>query len=156
MKRRFLLSEAEAMVCYVRRILEDVVAATARERECVAAMETHQARRFESDFALRRLYLDAVDGLAAARRDRDAAAEEFKPLGVVLVDDEEGAVAFPFHWSRNARSRKRRKAHFLHFLRDDPERGIQHWRFADEYEIRRVPAHWLGQMKSPILAEVGR
>jgi hypothetical protein len=156
MKRRFLLSEAEAMVGYVRRILADVVSATAKERECLAAMAAHDGRRFESDYALRRLYLDAVEGLAVARRDRDAAEAEFKPLGVLLVDDEDGAVAFPFHWSRNARSRKRRRAHFLHFLRDDPERGIQHWRFADEYEIRRVPAHWLGQMKSPILAEVGR
>ncbi len=152
MKRKFLLTEAEAMVPYVRTLLEDLTAAKART--------VHWERRVQR-FGTERTG-EARLTLSMALRERDwavaaldAAVAELAVLGVRLLDPVLGAAGFPFRWSRNRRSRRIRQAMFLIKLDDDPARGIHTWRFTGEDEVRRVPPHWLGQMESPILAEVG-
>jgi len=154
MKKKFLLSEAEGMGPLVRSILTDVADATVERTEAEKQVKRSEAFRNDANYSKRLIYQEAMQ---AAQRAVDRIARchvELEELGVELVDPEDGVAGFPFKWSRNSNSRKVRKAFFLLKLSDDPTVGIQSWRFSGEREERRVPPHWLGQLSSPILAEV--
>ena len=148
MKRKFLLTEAEAMAPYVRALLVDLTAAKSRMVHWDRQVQKLSAQRAEP---LSRALCER--GWAAEAL--DAASAELQSLGVRLIDPVLGSAGFPFRWSKNRRSRRIRQAVFLLKLDDDAAKGIHTWRFCGEDEERRVPPHWLGQMESPILAEVG-
>lgn len=154
MKKKFLLSEAEGMGPLVRSILADVADAALERAEAEKQARRAQAFRSDKDYSKRLLHQQAEQELARAEERIARCHLELEQLGVELVDAEDGVAGFPFKWSRNQSSRKVRKAYFLLKLSDDPMVGIQSWRFSGEREERRVPPHWLGQLSSPILAEV--
>ena len=147
------------MAGYVRMILADLTEATSKEVHWGrrAAARAFEERAFEESASEQ-----ATRDRLAALRERDLArargaelAAELHALGVRIVDSAVGIAGFPFRWSRNRRSRRIRQALFLLRLDDDPAKGIHSWRFCGEREERQIPPHWLGQMESPILAEVG-
>jgi hypothetical protein len=154
MKKKFLLSEAEGMGPLVRSILADVADAAAERVEAERHAKRAEALRSHKDYSKRLVYQQASQAVARADERISRCHQELEQLGVELVDAEDGVAGFPFKWSRNSNSRKVRKAYFLLKLSDDPMVGIQSWRFSGEREERRVPPHWLGQLSSPILAEV--
>ena len=154
MKKKFLLSEAEGMGPLVRSILSDVADAATERTEAEKQLKRSEAFRSDADYARRVVYQHALQALQRASDRIVRCHQELEELGVDLVDAEDGVAGFPFKWSRNSNSRKVRKAYFLLKLSDDPTVGIQSWRFSGEREERRVPPHWLGQLSSPILAEV--
>jgi hypothetical protein len=154
MKKKFLLSEAEGMGPLVRNILADVAEAVAERVEAERLVKRSEALRSDPDYAKRVVYQHAMHTAQRAHERVVCCHHELEQLGVELVDAEDGVAGFPFKWSRNSNSRKVRKAYFLLKLSDDPTVGIQSWRFSGEREERRVPPHWLGQLSSPILAEV--
>jgi hypothetical protein len=153
MKRKFVLSEAEAMTPLVRCILRDAVEANGRHRTFAAkAAELEEARR-AGRFDVRAAVYDLEQRSLAARMDFERHRDELAALGVELVDARRGVAAFPFRWSRRASSQRVRRAYFLLKLDADPAHGIRSWRFRGERDERRVPAHWVGQLSSPIVAE---
>jgi len=154
MKKKFLLSEAEGMGPLVRSILADVSDAVAERVEAERQAKRAQTYRSDKDYSKRLIYQAAEQAVERADARIAHCHRELEQLGVELVDAEDGVAGFPFKWSRNSNSRKVRKAYFLLKLSDDPMVGIQSWRFSGEREERRVPPHWLGQLSSPILAEV--
>ena len=154
MKKKFLLSEAEGMGPLVRSILADVADAVAERMEAQRLVKRSESLRGDRDYANRLRYQEAVQEVERASQRIARCGHELEEIGVELVDAEDGIAGFPFRWSRNSNSRKVRKAFFLLKLSDDPSIGIQAWRFSGEREERRVPPHWLGQLSSPILAEV--
>jgi len=154
MKKKFLLSEAEGMGPLVRSILADVADAAAERLDAEKYAKRAEAFRSDKDYSRRRVFQEASQAAARAEERIARCHQELEQLGVELVDAEDGVAGFPFKWSRNSNSRKVRKAYFLLKLSDDPMVGIQSWRFSGEREERRVPPHWLGQLSSPILAEV--
>ena len=152
MKRKFVLSEVESMGKYVRMILRDITRAYA-EVSTVNADSNKPSVRSSADYAVRRQHLDAI------RQVDDA---QYKLRRQPRIDRPRRRVARStarrcrLSLSLVARrSRRVRKALFLLKLHDDPERGVNSWRFTGETEERRIPAHWLGQVSSPILSEVG-
>jgi len=154
MKKKFLLSEAEGMGPLVRSILADATDAAAERLDAEREMKRAESLRNDRDYANRLRYQEAVQAVERATQRIARCCQELEEIGVELVDAEDGIAGFPFRWSRNQNSRKVRKAVFLLKLSDDPNVGIQSWRFSGEREERRVPPHWLGQLSSPILAEV--
>jgi hypothetical protein len=154
MKKKFLLSEAEGMGPLVRAILADVAEAATDRVDAERQLRRSESFRSDPSYARRVVYQDALQAVERAEERIGRCHAELEQLGVELVDAEDGVAGFPFKWSRNSNSRKVRKAYFLLKLSDDPTVGIQSWRFSGEREERRVPPHWLGQLSSPILAEV--
>jgi hypothetical protein len=154
MKKKFLLSEAEGMGPLVRNILADVADAAAERVDAERHVKRSETLRSHPDYSRRIVYQQSLQALERAGERITRCHQELEELGVELVDAEDGVAGFPFKWSRNQTSRKVRKAFFLLKLSDDPTVGIQSWRFSGEREERRVPPHWLGQLSSPILAEV--
>lgn len=151
---QFVFPQADAMVPLVWRVLRDLVAANARLAHQERRLDLLEDCRHSTNYAVREQYYQSLRERNLANKDREDLIGELEGLGVTILDQRRGMVGFPFRWSRNVRSRTRR-AHFLLKLWDDPEKGIQHWRFDGEEIERRVPSHWHGQFTSPVLAEAG-
>jgi hypothetical protein len=154
MKRKFILSEAEAMAGLVRHILVDVVETWRRLHELEQQSKTLQILRTSPDYTSRNKYYQVLHDTETVREDMARLRTEMSRLGVEILDIRNGVAAFPFRWSRNLKSQQVRKAYFLLKLSDDPSLGIRQWRFTGERTERRVPKHWNGQLSSPIIAEM--
>ena len=123
------LTTARNMLPLVRSIVTDVLAA----RQALDALLPEQERldRNRRDLAWleRQRRYQITDEIAAAERRWAGAVNELNELGVALVNDETGEVAFP--------TKVNGRAAAFSWQQGEPE--LKHWQYADDEVRRAIP-----------------
>lgn len=138
------------MLPLVRRILRDLVHGQEEVRTAQGKIQLLEGCERSSQYEVRRQCVQAREAWQVAGRDCELAVRELESLGLVVLDEEQGIIGFPFRWTANRKSRRVRRAFFLYKASDPVNATIRAWRFENELRERPIPPHWLGQLQLPL------
>jgi hypothetical protein len=130
------LTTVYKMLPLVQQISSDIVTGHRTITRLQPEQEVLDRKRHSLDWPQRKRRYEVTEELAKADKELEVAHNELRELGLVVLNELEGAIGFPTMVNN-------RRAYFAWHNGDS---GITHWCFADEDTERPIPASWLKEV----------